>query len=362
MAAALLVQGSAVRVGRAENALLRALGEALHDDGGLVSRSPEEQLAMVELLGQLRALYFASRRRMPSRLQEALSASAAALAAVTLGDGALSSWQGGNMLSKRRLSAALKGAGVPPNPDWKLGDWGYQRLSAKGTIVIFDGAPPPPFKALTGACASTLAFEFSDGPVRIVVNCGGTKPWQSKLATELSHALRFTAAHSTLTLDDRNSTAILGEGLLGQGVRHVEVVRESTAGAIHVQGSHDGYVRRFGLLHMRELHLSGDGRQLCGEDRLVPRRRWQTEAIPFAVRFHLDPTVRVESSVDRQSVTLRAKGDRVWEFAQEGGSLAIEESLWIDGGGLPHRTSQIVCYGDAPPDGTVIEWVFRRMA
>ena len=41
------------------------------------------------------------------------------------------------------------------------------------TILVFDAAPPPPARALAGGCASTLAFELSDGPHRLIVNCGG---------------------------------------------------------------------------------------------------------------------------------------------------------------------------------------------
>src|SRR5205085_2881334 len=98
----------------------------------------------------------------------------------------------------------------------------YQRLEAKATIVVLDAAPPPAARALSGGCASTLAFEMSDGPRRIVVNCGGG----AGLPSDLGQALRTTAAHSTLTLGDRNSTAIHDDGMLGKGVGQVELARD----------------------------------------------------------------------------------------------------------------------------------------
>jgi uncharacterized heparinase superfamily protein len=54
--------------------------------------------------------------------------------------------------------------------------------------------------------------------------------------------------HSTLTLGDRNSTAIHEDGSLGKGVAEVELVRDETAGIGRLEASHDGYVRRYGLL------------------------------------------------------------------------------------------------------------------
>lgn len=360
MAAALLVKGGVIPLARAEIGLVRALDDALHEDGGLVSRSPDQQLALVELLGQLRAIYFAGRRHMPQRLQEALSGSVAALLGATLGDDALSSWQGGNMLSRRRLAAAIKGARVATPPLCQPNGWGYQRLTAGSAVVIFDGAPPPAVGAFAGSCASTLAFEFSDGLARIVVNCGGLGRWYGARSVELVHALRFTAAHSTLTLDDRNSTAVLEDGLLGKGVRQVEVVREDSTDIARIKGSHDGYVRRFGLLHLRGLMLAGDGRELRGEDHLIVRKRQRDEPIPFAVRFHLGPSVEVAAIGDRQHALLRVPGGHTWHFECRGGSLDIEDSLWIDGSGRPRGTAQLVISGETPPDGIAIHWLFQR--
>ena len=91
-------------------------------------------------------------------------------------------------------------------------------------MLVFDAAPPPPPRALAGACASTLAFELSDGPIRLIVNCGGAGAAKGALPPALVHALRTTAAHSTLTLGDRNSTAIHEDGSLGRGVGEVELV------------------------------------------------------------------------------------------------------------------------------------------
>ena len=363
MAAALLIEGGLVRLGRAESGLVRSVDEAVHEDGGLVSRSPDEQLALVELLGQLRAVYFAGRREMPARLQQALSGSVSALLGTTLGDEALSSWQGGNMLSKRRLAAAIEGSGVAVRPMRQPRGWGYQRLTARGTIIVFDGAPPPPAHAFARGCASTLAFEMSDGHARLVVNCGGPGPWQGVLSPDLAHALRFTAAHSTLMLGGRNSTSILDDALLGKGVRQVEVAREEEGGLATLEASHDGYVKRFGLYHRRKLVLAADGRELRGEDFLVPAGRSRKgDSIPFLVRFHLGPAVEAATTADGKGALLRVRGANAWQFRCRGGSLAIEDSLWIDGTGRPRGSSQLVISGETPPDGMAISWLFQRAA
>lgn len=361
IAAALVVQGGPARLGRGEAGLLRALAASLHDDGGLVSRSPGEQLMLVELLAQLRAVYYAGDREMPEALADALSGAVGALLGATLGDEALSSWQGGNMATSKRVAAAVEGSGVRVRPLRQPRGWGYQRLEAKSTIALFDAAPPPPTRAFAGGCASTLAIELSEGANRLVVNCGGPGPAGGALPAELVRALRSSAAHSTLTLGDRNSTAVHDDGSLGKGVSEVELVRDETAGIVMVEASHDGYVRRFGLIHQRQLTLAADGRELRGQDLLTLQgRRRKAEPIPYAVRFHLHPDVEAATTADGQGALLRVRGRTVWQFRCRGGRLAIEDSLWIDGDARLRETSQLIVGGESPADGTAIAWIFRR--
>ncbi len=362
IAAALVVQGGPARLKSGEAGLNRALSVSLHDDGGLVSRAPAEQLVLLETLAQLRTAYIAGRREVPDWLAEALAASAGALLAATLGDEALSSWQAGNMMTRRRVLAAVDASGLEIRPLRQSRGWGYQRLQAKTAVLVFDAAPPPPPRALAGGCASTLAFELSDGPQRLIVNCGGAGLAKGALPPRLAFALRTTAAHSTLTLGDRNSTAIHDDGSLGKGVGEVEMSRDETAGILRAEASHDGYARRFGLIHERRLVLAPDGTSLTGEERLyaAPRRRRRTEPIGFALRFHLAPAVEVTATADGQGALLRIRGAAMWQFRCRGGRLAVEDSLWVDGQARPRATLQLVVTGETPPDGMTISWELKR--
>ena len=88
VAAGLLVQGGVPRVARGEAGLARALASAQFDDGGLISRSPFEQVRVVDRLGLLRACYLAAKQTIPEGIEAASQASLAALHGVTMGDGA----------------------------------------------------------------------------------------------------------------------------------------------------------------------------------------------------------------------------------------------------------------------------------
>ena len=361
IAAGLLIQGGVPRLARGEAGIARALGSAQFDDGGLVSRSPFEQARLVDRLGLLRACYQAAKATIPEVIESAAQASLAALHGITMGDGALSSWQGCNPGDAARLTALIEGCGLRARPLRQPGGWGYHRMSALGTILVIDAAPPPPQKIAEQGSASTLAFELSDGGQRLVVNCGGPGALPTDLPEELAQGLRSTAAHSTLVLADTNSTNILADGSLGKGVEDVVIDRKEDNDSSRLEASHDGYVRAFGLTHKRSLMLGNDGKELRGADQLIPRGRKKIrESVPYAARFHLAPGVEPTITADGMGAILRSKGAPPWNFRCRGGNLVTEESLWIDGHGRPKRTMQLVIVGEISALGGEIGWQLRR--
>ena len=361
VAAGLLVQGGVPRVARGEAGLARALASAQFEDGGLITRSPYEQIQLVDRMGLLRACYLAAKQTIPDGIEAAAQASLAALHGIMMGDGASSSWQGCGPSEASRLAALIDGCGLRARPLRQARGWGYQRMSALGTILVIDAAPPPPPKMVDRGSASTLAFELSDGGQRIVVNCGGPGPLPSDLPRELLQGLRTTAAHSTLVLADTNSTNILADGSLGKGVEDVTIDRSEDNDASRIEASHDGYARAFGLIHKRSLMLGNDGKELRGADQLIAKGRKKIrESAPYSVRFHLAPGVEATLTADGMGAILRSRGAPPWNFRCRGGNLAAEESLWIDGRGRPQSTTQLVIVGEVSALGGEIGWTFRR--
>jgi uncharacterized heparinase superfamily protein len=183
----------------------------------------------------------------------------------------------------------------------------------------------------------------------------------SELSVELVQGLRSTAAHSTLILADTNSTNILPDGSLGKGVEDVAIERAEDNDSSRLEASHDGYVRAFGLVHKRSLMLGNDGKEIRGADQLIPRgRRKIRESAAYAARFHLAPGVEATITADGMGAILRSRGAPPWNFRCRGGSLATEESLWIDGRGQPRATMQLVIVGEVSALGGEIGWQFRR--
>ncbi|WP_019517571.1 heparinase II/III family protein [Sphingomonas sp. Mn802worker] len=358
VAAGLLIPGGDPRRAIGETGLERALALSVGSDGGIASRSPRDQLDAIELLACLRAAYDARRLDLPEGVAQVLARMVSALLGTMMGDAGLSSWQGAGPIAADEVQAVLHASRVVRRPLRQASDRGYQRIAAARSVLVMDAAPPPTTPGAAGACASTLAFELSDGEERVVVNCGGAAVIAN---IGLAAGLRSTAAHSTLVLADSNSTALLPDGSLGRGVSEVDLSRQESDAGSRIEARHDGYARRFGFRHHRIVTMATDGLELRGEDSLLPTgKRPARGGTPFALRFHLGAGVEVMASADAQGATLMTPGGATWHFRAAGATVMIDDSVWID----PERqivpTRQIVAGGSADPGGATISWIFKR--
>ncbi len=352
---------SPVRLEAGMKRLDEEIARQILPDGGHVTRSPEALLhayrSLIMVVDALKA-----RALAPSPAQRsAQDRIAPMLRFFRHGDGALALFNGGSEGDARMIAALLARDEVRGQPFAHARHSGYQRLVAGRSIAVLDCGAPPPGAFSNDAHAGCLAFEFGSGPQRVVVNCGavsGAHPdWET--------ALRATAAHSTVTLADQSMAHVLSDGLarsligarLLGGPAEVDSRRIETANGWTVEAHHDGYVREFGVLHERRLTLSPNGLVLTGADRLIPRGR-AAGAIPFAIRFHIHPDVRLSPS-ESGGIVLKLPNGEGWRF-RASGSPAIEESVYL-GTGQVRRTEQIVVTGTIKDSPVETGWVLEQI-
>lgn len=353
-----------------EAGLVRALGEMVGEDGGVLSRSPLAQMDAIAALVDLAACYRAVDIEVPQAIETMLGLLVPPLLALTHADGSLGNWQGAGAVSGEKIDALVKASGVRARPLRDPRQWGYQRVSARAgstqAVLQFDTSPPPLARHARDGCASTLAFEFSHGDYRLISNCGGAGFAGGQVPTRIEQGLRATAAHSTMVLGDANSTAVLINGKLGTGVGAVDVdrrvVRTKQGDATRIEASHDGYGQRFGLLHRRILILRDDGSELRGEDLLVPSgSKGKRGKVPYAIRFHLGPRVSLKLAASGQGATLVLPDGSYWQFHTSAQKLEADESLWVDGEGRPHPVEQLVIQGLVSRGGGNFGWLLKKI-
>ncbi len=356
----------------------RELDRQVPADGIQIQRNPLLQLGVLRDLVDLRAALRAAQAQgegavePPQFLHDAIDRMGPALRFLRHGDGGLALFNGGREGDPALIDAVLTQADSRSRPFRSAPHGGYERLAAGRTLILMDAGPPPPPGFDADFHAGALSFEMSVGRERLIVNCGA---WPGRFGREAAvwhDALRGTAAHSTLTLADTGSRPL--DPARAQAARRngaIGAERHEQAGAAVVDAAHDFYRAAFGVAHRRRLFLGDQGDDLRGEDTLTIDPGRAATALPFAIRFHLHPAVTATLAPEGHAALLRLGSGGVWRMRATGGSLAIEESVYVGQGEERQRTRQLVIAGtvggskqaegsESRPGPVVVKWALKR--
>ncbi len=343
------------RVSQGHKLLEATLEQHLLGDGGHVERNPSSHLAALWSLAALRATLEAGGHPVVPELSEGIARLAPVLRMLRHGDGALALFNGGVEEERGLIDLALsRAAEVGGHALLDAPDTGFRRIESRHATLIADTGVP----SVTGrwAHAGTLSLEMSAGRERLIVNCGGWRGGESAWR----EALRATAAHSTLTVDDTNSATLDASGTIADGPTTVQVERRDQDGATWIDASHDGYLDTLGLVHKRRLYAGAAGADVRGEDSLIHVRKRRRQGREFALRFHLHPDVRSALTEDRRAALLRLPSGAVWQMRAVGASVSIDESVYAGDGANRRRTSQVALTGPIE-DTTTVKWALRLL-
>lgn len=365
--AGLSIAGRERQLKEAEASLSVELIRQILPDGGHVSRNP---LILVELLLDLLPLsqcFVARNRKHPQPLLDAVSHITPMLRYLRLGDGMLPRFNGVSVPSAAGLGTVLgyDDGSAPPLKEARSS--AYARLERGKSIVIADVGPAPPLEAATEAQAGCLSFEMSSGVRLLFVNGG----MPGAAGADWHAAARATASHNTLCLAEKSSSKLVThrrlESLLGASpIRHPDQVEWSlreAADGIVVEASHDGYLRRFGLIHTRRLFLTADGGRLEGRDRLDGGSqpvRLRSE-LSFAIHFHLHPEASCRPAGKGNAAEIKLPGGERWYLGAAGAKLAVEESTFFANSTGPRSAQQIVLRA-ATLGESEVNWAVTRLA
>ncbi len=357
--AGLVLPGGDRRYRRGIALLQRAIEDQVLPDGGHASRNPAAIAETLAELAGLRRALLASSMPAPSFLLMAIDRLAPMLRFFRHQDGGLAQFNGSTETAGGDIDRILAAAEARGRPFHHAPHSGYYRLLGGSTLVLIEaGRPPPPFFD-QDAHAGCLAFEMSSGPQRLIVNCGeGTS-----LGAEWRMATRVTAAHSTVSIDDKSSCTFrdgnLGHGI-ARGPEHVPSSRHVQDGRSWVEAEHDGYGTNAGLTHRRRLYLGEDGGDLRGEDTLSPKQGQRVRPGTAFARFHLHPSVEVAQADDEDTVALNLPDGETWQFRARGGTTSLEDSVYV-GQGKAAPARQIVVSAPCEAEGVALQWALRRM-
>ena len=367
--------GDAGRIEALQDMLTAKLNTAIHPDGGHVSRMPDRHITLMRHLVEFR-MATSLVGVDGATVSDAITRMGAVARMWRHGDGRIAHFNGGGATSAETVEETMLRAGVRGKAVQQAPYTGFLRLGSGRTVIIMDAGDPAPGRSavsgLNGGNGSrtkvgnaagdddvirgfgTLGFEMSVGPTQLVVNSG-----QMMTDPTLRRVMCSTAAHSTLGLDNQNSSSPRINRFAS--ISGVEV--GEAPGGILAIGSHDGFESSHGILHHRKLYLKTGGANLRGSDHL--EYTGAPGEIPnlAIVRFHLHPKVTA-ASLANGSVLMKIRGSRTgWTFKADGAVTEIDNSVYFEDG-VRQASQQIVLkcvINDIRTTGAhEIRWAFSR--
>jgi uncharacterized heparinase superfamily protein len=195
---------------------------------------------------------------------------------------------------------------------------GYIRWQGRDAVAFLDVAAIGPDHLPGHAHADHLSFELSVTGERVIVN-GGTSTYSSGPQRQRE---RSTSAHSTVTVDDADSSEVWASFRVARRARIRDLDIAESAGAVRIGASHDGYLRLGGgAVHRREWTFAD--RKLDIHDKVTGRFQ------NAVARFHVKPGIRVEASLaNERQMRGTLSGNQVMMEWQSASPTQIEPSQW----------------------------------
>ena len=128
-----------------------------------------------------------------------------------------------------------------------------------------------------------LSFEFLYMNQKIICNSG----YFQKYNHQLNRISKSSANHSTLIIDNRSSAKfkknLSGISIVDKGVKILKKNFILEKNYWNLNGSHDGYLKEYGIIHERQVEFFPDKFKLIGNDKLIKKRNFKSSN--FEIRF-----------------------------------------------------------------------------
>ena len=234
---------------------------------------------------------------------------------------------------------------------------GYAILKNKNSILAMDVGNSPPKKFSYNYQSGALSFEFIYKGIKLISNSGYFQDYKSKL----NLISKSTAAHSSLTIDNHSSCSFrkkINSKILENGLKIIKknIVNEKNYWLI--KASHNGFLKKFGIMHERSLEYFEENNKLIGTDNIISNGVLETKK--FDLRFHMEPGVKLTKTLDNKTILIEIENSG-WKFSTNCEIINIESGIYFGNKNLTSENQNICLSGKIKDITQEIKWVFEKI-
>ena len=93
-----------------------------------------------------------------------------------------------------------------------------------------------------------------------------------------------------------------------------------------MNAAHDGYYRKYNIIHEREIEFYPEKFKFIGTDKICNKK--SNLNIKFDIRFHLEPDVKVMKTQDNKAILVELN-DEGWKFTCNNYDINIDNGLYF---------------------------------
>ena len=232
---------------------------------------------------------------------------------------------------------------------------GYAILKNKKISLVMDIGPTPEKKFSKNYQCGALSFEIISNDKKLICNSGYFQKTKHKLNT----ISRSSANHSTLIIDNHSSCKINSSKL--EIENNLKILKKTTVmekNYWNICASHDGYNKRYGVIHERKIEFFPENYKFIGQDKLLKKKNFKSS--DFEIRFHLEPNVKIMKTQDGKSILIDIENEG-WKFTAHGYTIDIETGLYFGKKNSFTENQNLFISGITQNEDQIIKWEFKKI-
>jgi len=337
------------------------LGSFINKDGFVKSKNPEDLFWALYFLVLIKEWLTLSRKQTPAFINIYINSLGICFKFLRFSNGDLPLFNGANHINTEKFYEFLESRGYEFENMENI-FCGYAKIKSKKIELFIDANNPSSMLHSRNYQAGPLSFELASNGIKFICNSGSGK----NLGEELSYLSSSTAAHSTVTINDTSSCIFQKNALIrkyfGNSLieKHNIFKQEFKNDKEFIQCiiAHDGYEKRFKILHERQITLFKSKNHIEGIDSLKCKSL-ENKNLTFSVRFHIHPDIRITKTMGNDILLSSSEGEG-WIFRSPQIPTKIEKNLYFGNPDNIKESSFILLEGNIENENTNIIWHLEK--
>ena len=328
------------------------------NDGFPLSRNPNDLIFFAKYLIFCKELIKDSQKYVPEFLQDIIDKNLNCIHFIKTPDEQLPLFNGASAVNLNQIQKYLDEF-KPNSKNKNLG--GLFKIKYKNHFLIIDTERPPKQKFSKSYQSGPLSFEYFLDGIKIITNSG----FGSHISKRAEALSRLTACQSTLSINDTSVTKFEKSEMInkvfGNSIKDTfksfEFFSKDENGLIGCSSSNNGYEKKFGCTHKREIYIDKVNNYLKGVDHIIKAK--DGYPIRYAFRFHINPELSAVKTMSGNSALIQISKNKSLIFTVKDESLEIEKSIFLGGKKILDNTC-ITISGNLVNKNKTFNWEIKK--